>query len=391
MNIQPFKVHIPETALQDLHERLARTRWPDEVPNTGWEYGTNLAYLKELVHYWQTQFDWRAQEEMMNQFAHFRADFDGFGIHFIHEKGKGPDPLPIIITHGWPSSFLEMLKIIPLLTDPENHGGKAEDSFDVIVPSLPGYGFSDKPAKRGMTISRIANIWARLMTEALGYDRFAAQGGDHGASVTEQLAASHSDSLVGIHLDMVPVHHVFERPPIEELSQSEKEYLQQLELWLQEEGGYAMIQGTKPQTLAYALNDSPTGLAAWIVEKFRSWSDCNGSVEKRFTKDELITNITLYWVTETVNAASRLYYEAAHDHNYIHPKHQRRRRSDVKTAFAIFPKDILTAPRQWAERWFNVMRWTEMPRGGHFAAMEEPKLLANDIITFFHPLRSPKT
>jgi pimeloyl-ACP methyl ester carboxylesterase len=388
MNVQPFEVHIPEATLQDLRERLARIRWPDEIPDTGWEYGTNLAYLKELVHYWQTQFNWRAQEKMMNQFAHFRADLDGFNIHFIHEQGKGPNPLPIIITHGWPSSFLEMLKIIPLLTDPERHGGKAEDSFDVVVPSLPGYGFSDRPAKRGMTISRIANIWARLMTEALGYDRFAAQGGDHGASVTEQLAASHSDLLVGIHLDMVPAHHVFERPPAEELLQSEKDFLHQLELWLREEGGYAMIQATKPQTLAYALNDSPAGLAAWILEKFRSWSDCDGSVEKRFTKDELLTNITLYWVTETVNAASRLYYEAADDYNYIHPKHHRR--SEVGTAIAIFPKDIIRAPRQWAERWLNVMRWTEMPRGGHFAAMEEPKLLANDIITFFRPLRSQK-
>jgi microsomal epoxide hydrolase len=390
MNVQPFKVHIPEATLQDLHKRLAHSRWPDEIPNTGWEYGTNLAYLKELVHYWQTRFDWRAQEKMMNKFAHFRADLDGFNIHFIHEQGKGPDPLPIIITHGWPSSFLEMLKIIPILTDPASHGGKVEDSFDVVVPSLPGYGFSDRPTKRGMTIYSIANIWAHLMTDVLGYGRFAAQGGDHGASVTEQLAVSHGDLLVGIHLDMVPAHHIFERPPAEEeLSQSEKDYLQQLELWLREEGGYAMIQGTKPQTLAYALNDSPTGLAAWIVEKFRSWSDCDGSVEKRFTKDELLTNITLYWVTETVNSASRLYYEAAHDHDYIHPKHQRRR-SDVKTAVAIFPKDILTAPRQWAERWLNVMRWTEMPRGGHFAAMEEPKLLAKDIITFFSLLRSQK-
>lgn len=388
MNVQPFKVHIPEATLQDLRERLAHTRWPDEIPNTGWEYGTNLAYLKDLVQYWQTQFDWRAQEKMINQFAHFRADFDGFNIHFIHELGKGPDPLPIIITHGWPSSFLEMLKIIPLLTDPENHGGKAEDSFDVIVPSLPGYGFSDRPTKPGMTISQIANIWAHLMTDVLRYGRFAAQGGDHGASVTEQLAISHGDLLSGIHLNMVPARHVFERPPTEELSQSEKDYLQQLELWLQEEGGYAMIQGTKPQTLAYALNDSPTGLAAWIVEKFRSWSDCDGSLEKCFTKDELLTNITLYWVTETINAASRLYYEAAHDYDYTYPKHHRR--TDVGTAFAIFPKDILTAPRQWAERWFNVMRWTDMPRGGHFAAMEEPKLLAKDIITFFRPLRSQK-
>jgi pimeloyl-ACP methyl ester carboxylesterase len=234
-----------------------------------------------------------------------------------------------------------MLKIIPLLTDPESHGGKAEDSFDVIVPSLPGYGFSDRPTKRGMTISSIANIWAHLMTNVLGYDRFAAQGGDHGASVTEQLAVDYGDLLIGIHLDMVPVHHVFERSLVEELSQSEKDYLQQLELWLQEEGGYALIQGTKPQTLSYALNDSPTGLAAWIVEKFHSWSDCDASVEKRFTKDELLTNITLYWLTETVNSASRLYYEAAHDYDYAHPKHHRR--SDVDTGVAIFPKDILTA------------------------------------------------
>jgi pimeloyl-ACP methyl ester carboxylesterase len=381
MSIQPFKIAIPQSTLDDLHERLARTRWPDEVSGAGWDYGTNLDYLRSLVAYWQHEYDWRAQEAMLNSFSHFRTDIDGLGIHFIREHGKGPRPMPIILTHGWPGSFCEMLKVIPMLADPERHGGKAEDAFDVIVPSLPGYGFSDKPTQRGMTTSRIAEMWARLMTKELGYQRFAAQGGDWGSSVTEQLAVAHPDVVLGFHLNNIPYHHLFAQA--DNLSQEEKTYLEAVGPWQFAEGAYAMIQGSKPQTLAYGLHDSPVGLAAWIVEKFRSWSDCAGNVEKRFTKDELLTTITLYWVTETINAANRLYYDAAHDFTF--PQHTGR--SDVQAAIARFPKDILPAPREWAKRWFNVQRWTEMPRGGHFAALEEPELLAEDLRAFFRPLR----
>jgi len=381
MSIQPFKIAIPQAILDDLRERLARTRWPDEVEGAGWEYGTNLSYMKDLADHWQHEYDWRKHEAELNTFAHFKAEVDGLGIHFIHERGKGPRPMPIILTHGWPGSFCEMLKVIPRLTDPERHGGKAEDAFDVIVPSLPGYGFSDRPIQHGVTSARIAAMWARLMTKALGYQRFAAQGGDWGSVVTEQLAVAHPDVVLGFHLNNIPYHHLFAKA--DNLSQEEQTYLEAAGRWQFAEGAYAMIQGSKPQTLAYGLHDSPVGLAAWIVEKFRSWSDCAGDVEKRFTKDELLTTITLYWVTETINAANRLYYDSAHD--FTSPQHTGR--SAVPAAIARFPKDILPAPREWAERWFNVQQWTAMPRGGHFAAMEEPELLVEDLRAFFRPLR----
>ena len=382
MSIQPFNVNIPQATLDDLRERLGRTRWPDEIESANWDYGTNLGYLKELTNYWQHSFDWRKQEAKLNQFAHFHAEVDGLGIHFIHERSKSPNPTPIILTHGWPGSFFEMLKIIPILTDPESYGGKAEDAFDVVVPSLPGYGFSDRPTQRGMTTSRIADMWTNLMTKELGYSRFAAQGGDWGSAVTEQLAVTHPDVLLGIHFNNVPFTHLLAK--VDNLSQDEKTYLAAVSPWQFQEGAYAAIQRSKPQTLGYGLNDSPVGLAGWIVEKFRAWSDCDGDVEKRFTKDELLTAITLYWVTETINSANRLYYEATH--NTTPPKTTEK--SNVPAAIARFPKDILPAPREWSERWFNVQQWTAMPRGGHFAALEEPELLAEDIRRFFHDLKA---
>ena len=381
MTVQPFTVQVPQKILDDLQERLAHTRWPDEIQGGGWDYGTNLDYMKDLVQYWRTRFDWRAQEKYLNSFSHFRAEIDGFGLHFIHERGKGPSSLPLILSHGWPNTFCEMLKIIPLLTDPASHGGKAEDAFDVVVPSLPGYGFSDRPSERGMTGARIADLLTRLMTEELGYARFAAQGGDIGGGITEQLFLSHPDVVPGIHLNGVPFQHLLAKP--DNLSQEEQKYLEQVGLWQMTEGAYNMIQATKPQTLAYGLNDSPTGLAAWIVEKFRAWSDCDGDVEKRFSKDELLTNIMIYWVTETINSANRFYYESAHD--FSSPRSSGK--SDAKAAVAIFPKDILPSPRAWADRWFHLQQWTAMPRGGHFAADEEPELLAEDIRAFFRPLR----
>ena len=381
MTQQPFTVHIPQATLNNLYEHLAQTRWPDEVQDTDWNYGVNLAYLKELTNYWRTHFDWRTQEKMLNTFAHFRADVDGVGIHFIHEHGKGPNPLPLIITHGWPSSFTQMLKIIPLLTDPAGHGGDAVDAFDVIVPSLVGYGFSDRPSKPGMTVSRIADLWTRLMAETLGYQRFAAQGGDIGGGVTQRLALAHSANLIGIHLTDVNYPYFSQKPT--NLSEAEQKYVQASTAFLFQEGAYAMIQATKPQTLAYGLNDSPAGLAAWIVEKFRAWSDCDGEVERRFTKDELLTNLTIYWATETINSANRIYYEEMHNPTpQTYEEH-----SDVPAAVALFPKDITPAPREWAERTFNVQRWTQMSSGGHFAALEEPELLVEDIRAFFRPLR----
>ena len=380
MRIQPFTITIAQSTLDDLRDRLAHTRWPDEVQGAEWDYGTNLDYLKALAAYWQHEFDWRKQEVKLNQFAQFRADIDGFGIHFIHERGKGPNPLPIILTHGWPDSFYRMHKIIPLLTDPASHGGDPADSFDVIVPSLPGFGFSDRPHERGMTRERTAELWARLMTEALGYRRFAAAGGDIGSGVTQLLALAHPDLLVGIHLTDVG-HPLSDAQS--DLSEAEKQYLSAVQQWVRREGAYAMIQSTRPQTLAYGLNDSPVGLAAWIVEKFRAWSDCDGDVERRFSKDELLTNVMIYWVTETINSSVRTYYEVSP------PPLSPGQHIEVPAGVALFPKDISLPPREWAERSLRVQRWTEMPRGGHFAALEEPELLVEDIRAFFRPFRAP--
>ncbi|MBA2284839.1 MAG: epoxide hydrolase [Ktedonobacteraceae bacterium] len=381
MEKHPFTVNVSQATLDDLKDRLARTRWPDEVEGASWDYGTNLSYLKVLVDYWQHEFDWRVQEEKLNWFAHFRADIDGFGIHFLHERGRGPNALPLIITHGWPGSFFEMLKIIPLLTDPASHGGDAADSFDVIVPSLPGFGFSDRPSARGMTMTKTAELWARLMTEALGYSRFAAAGGDIGAGVTQRLALAHPDLLVGIHLTYIGSGS--SHPEQLDLSEAEQRYVHAAQQWSLQEGAYSRLQSTKPQTLAYGLNDSPVGLAAWIIEKFRAWSDCDGEVERRFSKDELLTNIMLYWATETISSSVRMYYENAHAPSPLQPGQH----IEVPAGMALFPKEISLPPREWAERSMRVQRWTEMPRGGHFAAMEEPELLADELRAFFRPLR----
>ena len=388
MTPSPFKVNIAQETLDDLRRRLAHTRWTDEIQDAGWDYGTNVDYLKTLVRYWHDAFDWRAQEATINRLAHFRAEVDGVGLHFIHERGKGEHPLPIILTHGFPDSFLRFSKIIPMLTDPAAHGGDPNDAFDVVVPSLPGYGFSDKPKKAGM-LFKVGDLWATLMTQRLGYRRFGAHGGDWGSTVTEHLARSYSDSVVGIHLTDVPFAHLFQVP--EDLSADEKKFIAASEKWQRTEGAYAMIQSTRPQSLACGLNDSPAGLAAWIVEKFRAWSDCRGEVETRFTKDELLTNITLYWATETINSSFWLYYDAANAGALTWIVEMVKKwtgSSTVPTGFASFPHDLLPPPREWAERFFNVQRWTDMPRGGHWAAMEEPQLLADDIRAFFRPLRA---
>ncbi len=381
MTVEAFTINISQATLDHLHNRLAHTRWPDEIEGAGWNYGTNLDYLKSLVTYWQNHFDWRAQEARLNQFAQFRAEIDGFGIHFIHEHGKGPHPLPLILTHGWPDSFFRMYKIIPMLADPASYGGNPTDSFDVIVPSLPGYGFSDRPRERGMTQSRTAELWAQLMTDVLGYRRFTAAGGDVGGGVTRWLAVAHPDLLVGIHLTDVGLPVNSEMP---DLSETEKQYLSAVQQWRMQEGAYGMLHSTKPQTLAYGLNDSPVGLAAWILEKFRSWSDCDGDVERRFSKDELLTNIMIYWVTETINSSMRMYYETIR----MSPPLKSGQHIEVPAGVAIFPKEVLLPPREWVERSLRVQRWTQMPRGGHFAALEEPELLAEDIRAFFRPLRA---
>ena len=299
VEIERFTIDVSQEALDDLAVRLAGTRWPDEISGAGWDYGTNVGYLRELVEYWQTEYDWRAQERALNEFEHFRAGVDGLGIHFIHARGKGPEPFPLIISHGWPGSVVEMLKIIPMLTDPAAHGGDAADSFDVVVPSLPGYGFSDKPVERGMSNTRIAGMWHKLMTEGLGYRRFGAQGGDWGGMISSRLGFDFPESVAGVHVNLVTGVPAFRGAPDPPLTEAEQEFIRQARRWFDDEGGYFHIQRTKPQTLGLGLNDSPVGLAAWIIEKFRTWSDCGGNPESSYTRDELLTNIMVYWVNQS--------------------------------------------------------------------------------------------
>ncbi len=385
MNVQSFTIAIPQATLDDLRERLAHTRWPDEIESAGWDYGTNLAYLKALVDYWQHDFDWRAQEKQLNAFAHFRSEIDGLGIHFLHEHGKGPNPIPLLLTHGWPDSFYRFHKIIPMLTDPATYGGDPADSCDVIVPDLPGFGFSDRPKARGMTLARTAELWASLMTDVLGYPRYAAAGGDFGSPVTQLVALAHPESVIGIHVTDLGFYTLNARQP--DLSPAEKQYVGANQGWFFQEGAYAMLHASKPQTLAYGLNDSPVGLAAWMVEKFRAWSDCNGEVETRFSKDELLTQVMIYWVTQTINSSIRSYYQDLAMPQPLSPGQH----IEVPAGFARFPKDLppgVNLPRELVERHLRVTSFTHMPRGGHFAALEEPELLVEDMRAFLRPLRN---
>ena len=383
MAVQPYKIEIPDSVLDDLKSRLERTRWPDELPGTGWDYGSNLDYVKELVEYWRTKFDWHAQEKLINSFSHFKSKVDGLNIHFIHEKGKGPNPMPLVITHGWPGTFFEMYKVIPMLSDPASHGGDPADAFDVVAPSMPGYGFSDATDKRGLSVLSIGDLWAKLMSENLGYQKFAAQGGDWGARLTAKLGLSHGDKVIGIHTTSTSSPTPYQGPGTRELSEAENAMLAQRVQWLADEGGYSHIQATKPQTLSYGLNDSPAGLAAWIVEKYRTWSDCGGDVESRFTKDELLTTITIYWVTQSINSSTRLYYESFFQAWDL----AKDEKIQVPVAIASFPRENSVPLREWAERSFNIQQWTDMPSGGHFAALEEPDRLVEDIRKFFRGLR----
>jgi len=383
MQIEPFRIHVADGVLADLRERLARTRFPDEITDSGWMYGANLAYVKELVAYWRDHYDWRRHEAALNAFPQFRARVGDLGIHFIHVKGKGPKPFPLVVTHGWPGSVAEFTKIIGPLTDPAAHGGDAADAFDVVCPSMPGYGFSDHARTPGMDAEKIAGLWAELM-RGLGYARFGAQGGDWGSMVSTYLGANHASAVVGVHLNMVVAFPPDPAKPLDGLNQEEVIDMMPMQTFLAEETGYQRIQGTKPQTLGYGLNDSPAGLAAWIVEKFRTWSDCDGDVERRFTKDELLTNVMLYWVPETATSSARLYYEMVHAGKFPPQSF----RVNVPTACAIFPKELFKPPRAWVERLYDVRRWTRFERGGHFAAMEEPEALVGDVRAFFRDLRA---
>jgi len=388
MTISPFCIDVDQSVLDDLSRRLDATRWVDNLGDRGWDHGASIPYMKELVGYWRESFDWRAQERTLNAFANFRATLKGdLGIHFIHERGRGPNPLPIVLTHGFPDSIVRFTKIIPMLTDPANHGGDSTDSFDVVAPSLPGYAFSDRVSEAG-GLFHVSGLWHELMTE-LGYSHYVAHGGDWGSTITEWLARDHPDNVVAIHLTDVPFLHSFRKP--DDLSHAERKYLDAIAAFQQKEGAYAIVQGSQPQVVAVGLNDSPAGLATWIVEKFRRWSDCDGQVERRFTKDELLTNVMLYWATETINSSFLPYYDVtqAGALTWIGQKLKEwKGSSTVPTGFAMFPKDLSSSPREWAERFFNVQRWTEMDSGGHFAALEEPESLVREIREFFRPFRT---
>lgn len=383
MHIEPFKISISQEVLDDLHDRLKRTRWPDQVEDSGWRYGANLAYMKELADYWLNEFDWRAQEKRINSFANYCAVIDDLDIHFIHERGKGPKPMPVLISHGWPSSFVEMLELIPMLTDPAKHGGNASDSFDVIVPSVPGFGFSDRPLKAGMTRWRVAEIWTKLM-DGLGYPKYGLHANDIGAVISGWLALDHPERVIALHT-MMPT---FPAPAFDEtqppITETEKAFKAVVNAWDQEEGAYDAIQRTRPQTLAYGLNDSPVGLMAWIVEKWRAWTDPNGNVEDYFSKDELLTNVTIYWITQTGNSSMRSYFERAHDTRKLKPDDKIR----VPTGVALTTEAVEHAPREWVRRRYaDIRRWTEFSSGGHFFAAEKPEILATEIREFFRQFR----
>ena len=378
---EPFQLKIAESAIADLHERLVRTRWPDQAPGEPWAYGSDVAYLKQLVDYWHGKFDWRAQEARLNAFPQFKVPLHGIDLHYLHVAGQGPRPYPLLLSHGWPGSVFEFLDIIPRLTDPARFGGDAADAFTVVAPSLPGYGLSFAPGQPRFSIEMIADCFADLMTDVLGYERFAAQGGDWGAFVTSRLGAVHAEKLLGIHVNMLTVRRdpaMLSNPTPEDAS-----YARDLEVWLKESIGYQWIQGTRPQTLAFGLSDSPTGLAAWIVEKFRAWSDCGGDVESAFSKDELLANIGFYWFTGAIGSSFWPYYARMHGAWPI-PEGG----VTVPMGHAAFPREMLRPPRSVAEKMYtDIRRWTVMPKGGHFAAMEQPEALAREIVEFFRPLR----
>ena len=380
--IKPFKVAVSDADLADLQERLARTRWPDPSPGAPWQHGTDLVYLKGLCEYWRNAYDWRTHEARLNDFAQFTTDIDADGVtqnlHFLHVRSAHADALPLIITHGWPGSVYEFHKIIEPLVNPSDPA----DAFHVVCPSMPGYGFSGPTTAVGWDCARIARTNASLMAR-LGYLRYGAQGGDWGSLVTTWTGAQDPDHCIGVHVNMVTGGPPDPANPMAGVTPDEMPDVVAMGEFREHETGYQGIQGTKPQTLAYGLTDSPSGLAGWIVEKFRTWSDCGGDVESRFSKDDLLTNIMIYWVTGTINSSTRLYYES------IGPSRRRPLpRVSVPAGCALFPKELYRSPRVWAENTYaNIAQWSRFESGGHFAALEEPEALVGDIRSFFAPLR----
>ncbi len=379
--IRPFQIEVPVETLELIRRQVASYAWHEMPDDGGWAYGANLEYMKELCAYWLDEFDWRVQEAAINRFTHFIAPVDGIDLHFMHEKGSGPAPMPLIISHGWPGSIVEFLKIIEPLAHPERFGGSSEDAFDVIAPSLPGFGFSGRPP-RPIGPRKIARLFDTLMTDVLEYPSYLAQGGDWGGAISSWLGFEHAPACRAIHINIFTM-----RPPNGPQSREEEAWATQFKRDQLMEDGYRTQQATKPQTLSYAMMDSPVGVAAWIIEKFNSWSDTVGdNIESVYTKDELLTNIMVYLVTKSFNTASWIYYGRREEGGRVlSPDGQR---VEVPTAAALFPAELLAwPPRSYAERVYNITRWTEMPRGGHFAALEQPTLLIDDIRAFARTLR----
>jgi len=382
MTPTPFRAHVPDAAIDDLKMRLALTRFPDQPPGAPWATGTDLAWMRELAEHWRTRFDWRAQEARLNAFPQFKVPLAGIELHYIHAPGEGPAPLPLLLSHGWPGSVFEFVDLIPRLTHPERFGGDPADAFTVVAPSLPGYGFSFAPGQPRLSVEQMADAFATLMADVLGYRRFATQGGDWGASVSARLGFAHPQQTIGVHLNLLPLRR--DAKPRPDASEAERRYLGELQHWLSEETGYSTQQGTRPQTLAYGLTDSPVGLAAWIAEKMRAWSDCGGDVESVFGKDEILANVSLYWFTGAIGSSFWPYY-ARHHGPWPIPDGAT---VDVPMGYCEFPTEIVRPPRSLAERTFtDIRRWSVMPHGGHFAAMEQPAALAEEIRAFYRPLR----
>ena len=374
--IKSFKVEISNEILQNINSKVKNYQWHEMPDDGGWDYGTNLDYMKEFAEYWSSKFDWKKTEEKINKFRNFKTNIDGIDIHFIHEKGSGSNPKPLLLNHGWPGSIVEFLDIIDQLAHPENYGGNIQDSFDVIVPSLPGYGFSGRPS-RPIGPRKMASIFNSLMTNSLGYEKYISQGGDFGGTICTWLAYDFPESLLGIHINILITRH-----PDGPQTKEEIEWQERFKLEQRIEDGYRTQQSTKPQTLSYAMMDSPVGVAAWMIEKMRGWSDIkDGNIESVYSKDILLSNIMLYLVTKTFNTSTWIYYGRREEGGRSLPKDHLPLK--VPTAIAKFPKEYLEwAPRSYVERIYNVKQWTNMPAGGHFAALEKPDLLIKDIREF---------
>lgn len=374
--VRPFRIEVAQTAIDDLRERLARTRWPDELPGGGWDYGIPLGETKDLAKHWATDYDWRRHEAQLNEFPQFMTTIDGQNVHFIHARSREASAVPLLLVHGWPGSIVEFMNVIGPLVDPVKYGGKPTDAFHVVAPSIPGFGFSGPTTEKGWDVKRVASAFVQLMLR-LGYKRFGAQGGDWGSSIVRQIGLANPEFVIGVHLNTLAAPTSGDPKDMESLTDREKGYLEQANRFRQQGSGYFMIQSSRPQTLAYGLTDSPVGLLAWIAEKFHEWAD------QPIDRDLVLTDVSIYWFTGTANSSARLYYEAARSGGSWGKVES----STVPTGVAVFPREIAPAIRRFAERSNNIVQWTELDRGGHFAALEEPEILVEDVRSFFRLVR----